>query len=66
MAIRFPDITREQLDAELAEKADWTPTVIADGASFHVPDGKQVLYRAPLMLEGDAVVQIDGVLLEVD
>jgi hypothetical protein len=62
MAIRFPDIPRAALD----RKADAVPTVLADGDRFLVPAGKQVLYAQPIQLEGDAVIQIDGALIEVD
>ena len=62
MAIRFPEIPRSALEA----KADRTPTVIPTGTTFRVPPGTQQLYSQPIELEGDAVIQIDGALIEVD
>lgn len=43
-----------------------TPTVIKDGHTFRVKAETQVLYAEPIELEGDAVIQIDGALIEVD
>jgi hypothetical protein len=63
VAIRFPE---SRLAAEVAAKADQTPTVIPAGKTFRVPAGAQHLYSQAIELEGDAVIQIDGVLIEVD
>lgn len=57
MAIRFPD--------NLTGKADWTPRVIPDGQTFRVPAGKQVLFAEQIELEGDAVIDVEGDLVEV-
>jgi|GEM_PF-3574717 len=63
MAIRFPDITRKQFDAELAKKAARTPRVIPGGETYVVPGNTQVLFAEEIDIEGDLV--IDGDLLEV-
>jgi hypothetical protein len=66
MSVRFPDITRAQFDTALDEKASCTPSVLSDGETFLVKADEQVLYAQSIQLEGDAVIQIDGVLIEVD
>lgn len=43
-----------------------TPTVIKDGHRLLVKADTQLLYAEPIQLEGDAVIQIDGALIEVD
>jgi hypothetical protein len=53
MPIRFPD----------RSGAEWTPKVIAEGETFHVPANKQVLFAQDIDIEGDLV--IDGDLVEV-
>lgn len=64
MSIRFPDITRAHLDADLAKKADWTPRVIPAGEAYYVPPDKQLLFAEEIDIEGDLV--IDGDLVEVN
>jgi len=62
MAIRFPDITPEQMQ-QLQGRAQWIPVVIPAGETFVVPAGKQALFAEDIEIEGDLV--IDGDLVEV-
>jgi hypothetical protein len=42
-----------------------TPTEVKDGQTLRVVTGSQMLYAEPIQVEGDGVIQVDGVLIEV-
>lgn len=43
-----------------------TPTLIASGETFTVAANKQVLFSEPIELDGTAVLDVEGLLIEVD
>jgi hypothetical protein len=46
--------------------APYTPSLIRDGERLFVPADKQVLFAEEIELEGDAVIDLEGDLVEVD
>lgn len=42
------------------------PTELRDGERLFISEDRQLLYVEPIELQGDAVIQIDGALIEVD
>jgi hypothetical protein len=45
--------------------APYTPRLIRDGGRLFVPPDKQVLFAEEIELEGDAVIDVEGDLVEV-
>jgi hypothetical protein len=45
--------------------APCTPTLLRDGERLFVPAGKQLLFAEEIELEGDAVIDVEGDLVEV-
>lgn len=46
-------------------KAPYTPTVIPAGETFVVPADTQLLFAESIELEGDAMIDVEGDLVEV-
>lgn len=49
---------------DTAEFARWTPTLIADGQTFLVPENAQLITVAPVQVDG--LVIVDGVIVQAD
>lgn len=45
--------------------APYTPQLLRDGERLFVPAGKQLLFAEEIELEGDAVIDVEGDLVEV-
>jgi hypothetical protein len=45
--------------------APYTPRLLNDGERLFVPAGKQLLFAEEIELEGDAVIDVEGDLVEV-
>lgn len=58
------DLEYEEGDAATSSTADLTPYYTE--TTFTVPENKQVLFSEPIELAGDAVLVVDGLLIEVD